>query len=554
MAARRRGEGDAGGPAPRLALALGVALVLAAPGCGGSTATPADGGLDGLPPVDWEIALDPGRSAPISRALLGHYDLSGALFAYDAVPGLAAAMDEAGFAEWRVGVGRWELATQLLPTLTDGTPCDFPLPQAFAPPGSTDLTLMAARDWFVDDGQAVTLADTAVDDRYALGYVRRVLDTATALGARPYLSVDLMPRALAENRAPERSTALLADACTASFTNRVSNSPPADPAVFAAAVTGLVRRLVEGSGGEAGRPIDHVEVWNEPELPYFWDVGLDPDRQQFFAAAAATLVQLDAYRRASSRPEVQALRFGFGSFARSATAAAVITSLDENPIAGYGRVPLDFVSFHAYANDPEAILAAIEEVAAAAAASTGYRDLELVLSEWGPDLEATAGDVAYAWSSEPPLLMATVIAWGAAAGLGRAHHAIFWDYYPWSAITWGLYDHDLQPKPLASAYRLLARLLPDGAVRLVPAGLGDGRLDGGLGAVLATRDAAGVTRVLLVNRGTEWRLARVSLAGARLTPTAVTAFFLPDGEQHGLLEPDALVPARSLLLLEFAAP
>jgi hypothetical protein len=524
-------------------------LALAAAACGGGGAA-VDAGPDAPATVDWTIDLDSTATAPIARALLGHYDLSGALFDYDQVAGLGAALQGAGCGEWRVGVGRWELATRLLPTLTDGSACHFPLPEGFAPAGADDLSLIAERDWFTDDGQAVTVAMTGDDARYALGYARRTLDVATALGAKPYLSVDLMPRALAQNRTPERATAIIADACNATFTNRVSNSPPAAADVFAAAVTGLVQRLVEGSGGEPGRALGHVEVWNEPELPYFWDAALDPDRTRFFAAAGETLVQLDAWRRASTLSQVHEMRFGFASFQSSATAAAVIAQLDQNPIPGYGRIPLDFVSFHAYDNDPLTIVAAIEEVAAAAAASTGYRDVELVLAEWGPGLAATGGDVAYAWSIEPPLLMATVIALGAAAGLGRAHHAIFWDYYRWNAITWGLFDHDLQPKPLAYAYQLLARAIPDDAVRLRPRAPADARLDDGLAAALATRDLAGTTRVLLVNRGDEWRTARVLLDGATATPGAVTAYLLPDGLVAGTADPEILVPPRALVLVE----
>ena len=64
-------------------------------------------------------------------------------------------------------------------------------------------------------------------------------------------------------------------------------------------------------------------------------------------------------------------------------------------------------------------------------------------------------------------------------GLDRAHHSIFWDYYPWNAITWGLYDHDLTPKPLAFTYQLLARTIAPDAVRLVPRYPADGRLEDG---------------------------------------------------------------------------
>ncbi|HVT17508.1 MAG TPA: hypothetical protein VHQ90_15185 [Thermoanaerobaculia bacterium] len=59
-------------------------------------------------------------------------------------------MKAADFAEWRVGLGRWEFGTLLLPTLTDGSVCSLQQipPQAKAPPGTTDLDLIGARNWF----------------------------------------------------------------------------------------------------------------------------------------------------------------------------------------------------------------------------------------------------------------------------------------------------------------------------------------------------------------------------------------------------------------------
>src|SRR5262249_22971355 len=124
-----------------------------------------------------------------------------------------------------------------------------------APDGSTDTTLIADRDWFTDTGQPVSLADTASDSRYHLDYVRGVLDTAAAFGAAPFVDIDHMPRALAVNPMFFRGGALqsVADPCLATWTNHVSNTRPADPAVFAAAVVGAVRRVVEGSDGAAPR-------------------------------------------------------------------------------------------------------------------------------------------------------------------------------------------------------------------------------------------------------------------------------------------------------------
>ena len=242
--------------------------------------------------ADWEIELD--SSAPrevLPTALLGHYDLSGDLLDYAQEPGLVPAMQAVGFSDWRVGVGRWEASTWLLPTLTDGTPCPIPIPEAAAPAGSSDLTLIAARDWFSDDGNAVTLGDTQDDARYQLDYLRDVLDRVDAFGATPFVSIDSMPRALAVEKTPERND------CLWTFQNRVSNVRPADPAVFAAAAVGVVERIVEGDGVAPARPISHWEVWNEPEFPQFWDPAFEDlagPLDRYFEMAIQTLLAQDS--------------------------------------------------------------------------------------------------------------------------------------------------------------------------------------------------------------------------------------------------------------------
>src|SRR5438128_12002845 len=107
--------------------------------CGSSSAAPAPapsppddaGPAPDAPPADWTIDIG-ADAAALSPALLGHYDLSGSLYQYGTVPGLRDAMAKVGFAEWRVGVGRWEAATRMLPTTTNGAACSFPIAGAFA--------------------------------------------------------------------------------------------------------------------------------------------------------------------------------------------------------------------------------------------------------------------------------------------------------------------------------------------------------------------------------------------------------------------------------------
>jgi hypothetical protein len=537
--------------------AFTCALLLA--GCGDGT------GGAGL--VDWTIVLDGAdATAPLPAALLGQYDLSGALFDYAARPDLVTAMGVAGparmlpgddghgvgLSEWRVGVGLALPGQLLLPTLSDGSSCadalaGFP-PQAFAPAGTSELDLLRQRDWFIDDGAPVSEATTADDGRYQLGYVRRVIDTALSFGATPWVDIDFMPRALSVNRTPMRSTATLPDACQWPLSNAISNARPADAGIFAAAAAGLVRRIVEGSGGEPGRAVRYWELWNEPELPWFWDPHFENGTlDRFYEMAIRTLFALAGYRDATTHPAGHEIRLGLGSFASADLAAATLRALDQNPVAGQ-RVPLDFISFHSYHDDPLAIVADIRAVAAARAQTRDDREVELALAEWGPALEGSSARGPA--SMDFPLLCATVVTLGAAAGLTHAHQSLFWAYYPQLDDVYGLLDNALAAKPLYWAYALMARLFAGGdAVRLRPSDSGE--LDGGMGAVLAARDASGRVRVLLVNRNPVPRTARIELDGSARVPARVL------GMDDVHLSPVALpvdavltLPARSLVLVE----
>ena len=525
-----------------LLLTLVAACTESESGSGGAAGS---AGAAGSTSVDWVITLEGATASPMPPALLGQYDISGSLFAYDQRAELVSKLEGAGFSEWRVSVGRWEIATQLRPTLTDGGSCAAEMaalpPEASAPAGSSDLDLIAARDWFSDDGLPVTEPMTLDDARYQLGYVRSVIDVASAFGVRPFVSIDLMPRALSANRDPFRSTSVIPDACVASFTNRVSNVRPADPLVFAAAVAGLVERVVEGSGGEPGRPVTHWEIWNEPEFPYFWDKSFDqPELAKFFEMALLALVRLDAYRQSS--PAAADLRFGLGSFATADVAATVIGSLDRTPLPNGSQTPLDFVSFHSYANDPLAIVGDIEKVADARAASTHYRKAELVLAEWGPTLDGVGWDPE---TMDVPLLVSTVIALGAPAGLARAHHSIFWDFYP--GVPFGLVGHGMHEKPAYHAYALLAAVAGPERELLAPVGREDGRLDDG--AVLASRDASGTRRVLFVNRGDAARTASIDDA----VPARIVVFDDPSLAPAEVAAARVFtVPPRSLVLAELS--
>ena len=543
-------------PRTRHALVLTALTGILAAACGGSGGTSSPPAPPPPPPAaaDWNIVVNTADvAAPLNQSLIGFYDLSGTLYDYENVPGLIAEMNEVGFAapggagaDWRIGVGRWENSTELFGMLSDTSVCPNVMPEnqsAFA----TDIELLASRDWFTyTDGSPVDSVDI-VDGRFALDYVRSVIDNAAAFGATPYLSIDLMPRALSINQTPNRLD------CGVSFANSVSNNEPANPAVFAQAVAGMVERVVEGTGtgigNERPRPVQYWEVWNEPELAIFWEPTLAPNPDPFFNMAIATLTELDAYRSTTADANGQAIRIGLGSFVSADTAVATIQSFDSVDI------PMDFISFHGYADDPLTLVDAIGRVATARENSTNYQDIELVFAEWGPDLATRAGDQQYAATMDPALHAATVVALGASLGLDRSHNAIFYDFFP--VIALGLIDNSGTPRPLYRAYELMAKLVTDSAERLTITGLPDGRLDAGMGAALVARDTqSGVVRVLLVNRNADARTVKITLDGVDSTPGQLSVFDAsadPADSLPTMQAPGATftLPARSVTVAEF---
>src|SRR5262249_41562514 len=146
------------------------------------------------------------------------------------------------------------------------------------------------------------------------------------------------------------------------------------------------------------------------------------------------------------------------------------------------------------------------QMVAAARKAGSHAVAELLVTEWnvsllGTKLDATKMDVA--------LHHAELLTLAASAGVTHAHHALFSGYLGPGLPGLGLINHDFSPKPSYHAFSLLAQVIRDGAARLSPPESPDGKLDNGMGSVLASKDAAGKIRVLFVNRGDAARTASV---------------------------------------------
>jgi hypothetical protein len=98
--------------------------------------------------------------------------------------------------------------------------------------------------------------------------------------------------------------------------------------------------------------LSHVEIWNEPERPFFRDRAFEyavGALDRFFAAATPALVRLDLWRQTSPHPSASGVRIGLGSFASAATAAiaaSMLQGFDTVSLPGGAAVPVDFISFH----------------------------------------------------------------------------------------------------------------------------------------------------------------------------------------------------------------
>ena len=152
--------------------------------------------------------------------------------------------------------------------------------------------------------------------------------------------------------------------------------PPHDPAKWAQACVGIVRHCNEGWANGTTLGITHWEIWNEPEnRPVMW-TGTDAE---FFALYQTTATALRAHD--------PALRIGGpgigntgelkedGAFQPSAFLLSFLEFCQKE------KLPLDFFSWHCYADDPRELRARAKAIRAVLD-SHGFAKTESWLDEW----------------------------------------------------------------------------------------------------------------------------------------------------------------------------
>ncbi|NYD89138.1 GH39 family glycosyl hydrolase [Sphingomonas melonis] len=200
--------------------------------------------------------------------------------------------------------------------------------------------------------------------------VDAVYDGLLERGVQPFVELSYMPKKLASG-----TTKL-------SFTYNANITPPTSAAEWASFVQVFVRHLIDRYGAREVRQW-YFEVWNEPNLRFFWS-GTQAQYFEMYKATSAAIKAVDP-----------ALRVGGPSTAAVQWMPEFLAYCEREGAA------VDFVSTHIYAGDDQkemfgqagrysqtqVIPAAMAQVRAQIDA-TKFKGAELWLSEWSSDSPA----------------------------------------------------------------------------------------------------------------------------------------------------------------------
>ena len=289
-------------------------------------------------------------------------------------------------------------------------------------------------------------------------YVDTVFDAMLERGVKPFVELSFMPGALASG------TKTL-------FFYRANMTIPKDMQQWEDLVRALAEHLVQRYG------IDEIrtwafEVWNEPNLPYFWS----GTKEDYF----------ELYRRAATAVKAVDAKLSIGGPA-TAEAGWVADLLD---YCATKQVPIDFVSTHIYPDDPQKVVFGpdaqfpFEEVIPRALAkvkgqitASKFPSLPLYITEW---------------SSQNPAFIAHTIK----GTVGIADMLAYWTFdsvyeelgtpKTFMNSSFGLIGLRGVPRPSFHAFALLHRL-------------GDSELAATEGPLLATKRADGSLAIMVWN-------------------------------------------------------
>jgi hypothetical protein len=270
----------------------------------------------------------------------------------EVVDGLRSAVKRAGTRLLRVGMGCW------LPS-QDPDPSNY-----------------ADREWFT----GTTLADTDDPGQFTWTHLDRNLDICRQLDLELLLCFDYMPATLARPGRKKKIPLYLRPFVPTGyqFPDGVRDAPPRDPEVFAAASVRALEHVKE-----SGVAVRYVELWNEPDLPFF------------YAGTYAEFFPM--YRAFATAVSAAGYRVGGPSWAGALEKDAWVEQFMRD--CASAGVPLDFYSFHRYDTEVDKVISRCREIRTALD-DAGLRETEAVIDEWGYDLRkaeyfGTVGNAAF---------------------------------------------------------------------------------------------------------------------------------------------------------------
>ena len=289
-------------------------------------------------------------------------------------PGVRAAVSAAGVRLLRVGMGCW------LPG-QDPDPSTYP-----------------DREWF----HGTTLEDTEDDSLYHWTHLDRNLEICRDLDVELLLCFDYMPKSLARPGGKKKVPLLLRPFAPSDyqFANGVREAPPLHPEVFAAACVKALEHVKQ-----SGVRVRYVELWNEPDLPFFY-AGTYAEYFSMYAAFAPA-VSAAGYRVGGPSWAAMDEKEWLTAFLRDCKAQGV---------------PLDFYSFHRYQDSVSKVLERCHEVRRALD-DAGLAGTEAVLDEWGYDLR----DPLYMGTVGGAAFIASCLMQLPAAGIAAQTHVLLVD-------------------------------------------------------------------------------------------------------------------------------
>jgi xylan 1,4-beta-xylosidase len=263
---------------------------------------------------------------------------------------------------WRPMIGSEHLSHMLSADTTGGRLIGEELTEALRIVHD-ELGVAAVRAHGILDDDLGTYRE--VDDRPVHDFtgIDRVYDRLLGIGLRPVVELAYMPRDLA--RDPDHTV----------FYYKGVSSPPKDWDRWEDLVRDLVQHLIDRYGLQEVRDHWAFEVWNEPNLEYFWS-GDASDYLRLYDTAARAVRSVDPGLRVGG-PATAAVGWVEDLVAHSEKTGA----------------PLDFVSTHLYGAPPLDLRPAL--------ARHGRQDAAIWWTEWGthPRLSNPVAESVYAAAS-----------------------------------------------------------------------------------------------------------------------------------------------------------